>query len=301
MAPAIEITELSKEYQNRPVVKNITMSIPSGSVFGFLGPNGAGKTTTIRMLLRLTKPTSGTAKVLGTDIGEGRPAAAIGAMVEQPAFFDYLTGHKNIEVFAKASRVELSKPEIDALLEKVGLSGASEKKAGGYSLGMKQRLAVALALIGDPSLLFLDEPTNGLDPEGAMEMRNLLQHLRSEGKTIFLSTHLLSEMERICTHVGILKSGVLLRSGELSSLLSTASIRFRVSDPNASIKLLPNSRQLENNWIACGDPQVTLPEATRILGAHGVHVLETTSHKPNLESVYFDAINTTTNPADIRC
>ncbi|HEV8012616.1 MAG TPA: ATP-binding cassette domain-containing protein, partial [Pontimonas sp.] len=213
-AYALETSGLTKTFGSHDAVADLSLQVPHGSVFGFLGPNGSGKTTTIRMLLGLASPTSGEVTLLGHPIpGELDVALPkVGALVEGPAFYPYLSGHKNLLRFDAADR--FSDPatrgeRVEGALARVGLSNASDKKAGEYSLGMKQRLGLANALLKPRELLILDEPTNGLDPQGTREVRNLIRSLASEGITIFLSSHLLGEIEQVCSHVAVMSEGAL--------------------------------------------------------------------------------------------
>ncbi|HLK98931.1 MAG TPA: ATP-binding cassette domain-containing protein [Myxococcaceae bacterium] len=207
---AIRAEGLTKAYGAHLAVKSLSLDVPAGSVFGFLGPNGAGKTTTIRMLLGLIRPTSGSATVLGVDVVRQRPklSSLVGAIVEVPAFYPHLSGAENLRAMALSSGHALERTESDRLLELVGLTRDGKVPVKKYSLGMKQRLGLAVALMGDPQVLFLDEPTNGLDPDGAREIRELIGSLRQAGRTLFVSSHLLQEVERFCTDVAIVQHDV---------------------------------------------------------------------------------------------
>src|ERR671936_2521604 len=201
-APAVLRTfDLTKKYGPALAVDRVNLSVRAGEVYGFLGQNGAGKTTTMRMLLGLIRPTAGRAEVLGLPPGHPAGLARIGAMVETPAFYPYLSGRDNLEVIARHARVP--RPRITAVLERVGLADRAGDRFSGYSLGMKQRLGVAAALLKDPDLLILDEPTNGLDPVGMAETRDLIRELGAEGKSVLLSSHLLGEVQQICDRVGV--------------------------------------------------------------------------------------------------
>ena len=211
--PVIRTIDLTKQYKTLTAVDSLSFEVRRGEVFGFLGPNGAGKTTTIGMLLGLVRPSAGDAEVLGVSIRHNLHTALqrVGAIIENPAFYPYLTGSDNLRIFARISgRISGNGAEarIPELLEMVGLASRGESKVGAYSLGMRQRLGLACALLGDPELLILDEPTNGLDPAGMLEMRRLIRQLaEEEGKTVFLSSHLLHEVEQVCDRVLILDKG----------------------------------------------------------------------------------------------
>jgi ABC-type multidrug transport system ATPase subunit len=212
----VETTNLTKRYGNGAVVDRIGLHVRRGEVYGVLGPNGAGKTTTIRMLLGLVRPTSGTARVLGAAPGDPAALARIGMLVESPAFYPYLSGRDNLHVFARYASVPARK--VDEVLETVALADRAEDRASNYSLGMKQRLGVAIALLKDPELLILDEPTNGLDPAGMADMRTLIRRLGTGGRTVLLSSHLLGEVQQVCDRVGVIAAGRLLREGTVSEL-----------------------------------------------------------------------------------
>jgi ABC-2 type transport system ATP-binding protein len=229
---AVVTTGLTKMFGDRKVVDNLDLAIPSGSVCGFVGPNGAGKTTTIRMLLGLIRPTSGEGRILRGDIHE--PAsylARVGALIESPAFYPPLSGRDNLLVLTRLG--QLAPSTIDTVLLRVGLADRAGDRFGRYSLGMKQRLGIAAALLADPSLLILDEPTNGLDPAGIVEMRSLIRSLADEGMTLFVSSHLLSEIEHICDHVVMIRNGRSVFQGSVADLRSmrTAELVLRPEDP----------------------------------------------------------------------
>ena len=216
---AIDVRDLSKKYGDRMALSHANFAVPMGSICGFVGPNGSGKTTTIRMLLGLISPTTGDGHVLGEDISQPEKyLPRVGAMIEGPAFYPALTGAQNLVVLAKLGG--FSTEVVQGLLEKVGLGDRGDSKYKTYSLGMKQRLGIAAALLPNPKLLILDEPTNGLDPAGIQEVRALLRQLANEGSTIFVSSHLLSELEMICDHLVMLREGKLIFTGKTNELLS---------------------------------------------------------------------------------
>ncbi len=217
------VTEgLTKRYGQRDAVSSLTVSIPRGVIAGFVGPNGSGKTTTIRMLLGLVRPTSGTAQVMGHPITHPRQYLhRIGALIEGPAFYPGLSARANLQVLATLGGFPRSR--IEGLLEQVGLADRARERVGGYSLGMKQRLGVAAALLPEPELLILDEPANGLDPPGIHEMRALMRSLRDAGATIFVSSHLLGELEQVADWLVVLKDGASLFAGPTTEVVGARS------------------------------------------------------------------------------
>ena len=218
-AVILQIRDLTKRYGERLAVDGLTLSVPRGEVFGFLGPNGAGKTTTIRMCLGLIRPTSGAVEINGGDVARegGRVLPRVGALIEQPALYPYLSGRDNLRVIGDAQG-GVSEARIDKTLDLVALRERGGDRVKTYSLGMKQRLGVAMALLQDPDLLVLDEPTNGLDPAGMVEMRDLLRRLAAQGKTVFVSSHALDEVRQMCSRVAIINHGRLVTVSTVAEL-----------------------------------------------------------------------------------
>ncbi|MTD38707.1 ATP-binding cassette domain-containing protein [Erwinia sp. CPCC 100877] len=219
----VETTDLTKKFGRTPAVSNVELRIEEGEIYGFLGPNGAGKSTTIRMLLGLMQPTFGLIKLFGKDLKHNRLTLLkkIGALVETPSYYPHLTAYENLEICRKILAVP--KQRIDDVLKMVRLYDTKDKKVKGFSLGMKQRLGIAAAMLHEPRLLILDEPTNGLDPSGILELRQLLNHLaKAQGITILISSHLLSEIDQLATTVGVLDHGKLLFQGSIERLRETA-------------------------------------------------------------------------------
>ncbi|TXN29925.1 ABC transporter ATP-binding protein [Lacisediminihabitans profunda] len=242
--PAIETHGLTKRFGSYAAVNGIDLTVPRGAVFGFLGPNGSGKTTTIRMLLGLAVPTSGTVRLLGHDMsGDLRDVLPrVGALVEGPGFYPYLSGAANLNRLDTADRYAPSatrRARVDSALERVGLGHAARKKVHAYSLGMKQRLGIANALLTPRELLVLDEPTNGLDPQGTREVRSLVRSLAAEGTTVFVSSHLLAEIEQICTHAAVMSVGNLVAQGTLDELrrVGQPQVRVLTPDPDAAARV----------------------------------------------------------------
>jgi ABC-2 type transport system ATP-binding protein len=241
---AISTIGLTKRYRGGQLaVDGLDLAVPRGSVFGFLGPNGSGKTTTIRMLMGLIEPTSGTARVLG----EPMPRAVrsvlprVGALIEGPALYGFLSGRDNLLRFDAADPTadpRTRAARVGAALERVGLAAAAGKKARAYSLGMKQRLGLAAALLRPRELLVLDEPTNGLDPQGMREIRSLVRELAADGTTVFLSSHLLDEIEQVCTHAAVMSRGRLLTQGPVEALASAGRLVVSTPDPAEAVRVL---------------------------------------------------------------
>jgi ABC-type multidrug transport system ATPase subunit len=244
--PVIETKQLQFSFgAGQQILHNLNLQVPAGSIYGFLGPNGAGKTTTLRLLLGLLKKQQGGITLFGKDVQQHRMdiLRRLGTLIEQPSLYLHLTGKENLQIFRLT--YQCSKSRIDEVLQLVRLQQAANKKVKAYSLGMKQRLAIAIALLHDPEILILDEPTNGLDPNGIIETRELIKELnRNHGKTILVSSHLLGEVEKMATHVGIIHKGKLLFQGPLQELQQLKSkqsaIEVEVSDTLKAQKVLGN-------------------------------------------------------------
>ena len=257
-ALALATRGLRKSYGKRLALDGLDLSVPEGVVYGFLGPNGAGKTTTMRLLTGLLHPDAGTIELLGSPFrrGDRKRLFEVGALVENPSFYPYLSGRKNLQVLASAG-APVPARRIDELLELVGLKERAKDKLSGYSLGMKQRLGIAGALLSDPKLLLLDEPANGLDPAGIVAMREMLRRLAGMGKTIFVSSHLLAEVRVLADVVGIIAAGKLVREGTLASMLSDQGVvRVRVArgDEPAARALLARIARTDSGPASDGDP-----------------------------------------------
>jgi ABC-2 type transport system ATP-binding protein len=271
-------------------VNELTMNVRRGEVYGFVGPNGAGKTTTLRMLLGLVRPSSGECVVLGERAGSAKALARIGALVETPAFYPYLSGRDNLRVLARHASAPYSR--IDPVLEEVELTKRAGDRFRTYSLGMKQRLGMAAALLKDPELLILDEPTNGLDPAGIAEMRQLIRGLGQGNRTVLLSSHLMGELEQICDRVGVVKDGTLITEGTLDDLRQGARLRLHATPVDKAIDLIRALPDIED--VETGDGDVLMihvdperaAEINRELVAAGIAVSELCSIKLSLESVF---------------
>src|SRR6202451_2168781 len=242
-ALAVSTAGLTKRFGDRTVVDDVALEIPQGAVCGFVGPNGAGKTTTIRMLLGLVRPTSGSGTILGGSLT--RPASylrKVGALIESPAFYPQLSGRENLKALARLGGVPLA--SVDPVLDRSGLLARAGDKYRSYSLGMKQRLGIAAAMLAGPELLILDEPTNGLDPAGIVEMRGLIRSLAGDGITVLVSSHLISEIEQICDYVVMIRAGRLVYQGSVAELRANQQAEFLVA-PEHDADLDPLTRFLQ--------------------------------------------------------
>jgi len=251
MSAIIKVDNLSKQYHEVKAVNDISFTVNTGDIYGFLGQNGAGKSTTIRMLLTLISPTAGTIELFGKDLYANRKEVLqqIGAVIEKPDLYKYLTGYENLSLFARMSGVKVTQKKLTDQLEQVGLTERAHSKVRTYSQGMKQRLGIAIALIHDPKLIILDEPTNGLDPQGIADIRNLILHLsRHQGKTIVVSSHLLHEIELIANRMLIIDKGKKIMEGTVAELVDPARTRVQleVTNPQQVVTWLQSSR-----WGTC--------------------------------------------------
>jgi len=287
----IQTTELSKRYgQDILAVDGLSMNVERGEVYGFVGPNGSGKTTTLRMLLGLVRPTSGSCEVLGARPGKPETLSRVGALVESPSFYPYLSGRDNLRVLARHAGVPYS--HIEPALAEVELTKRAGDRFKTYSLGMKQRLGMAAALLKDPELLILDEPTNGLDPAGMAEMRHLIRNLGKGNRTVLLSSHLMGELEQICDRVGVVKDGRIITEGTLEGLRRGERIKLRAQPVDQTRQVLESLAGVGR--IELTDANVFLVEAdtsrtaeiNRELVAAGVEVSELCTVRLSLESVF---------------
>jgi len=287
---------LSKRYGERLAVDAVDLTVRAGDVYGYLGPNGAGKTTSLRMLLGLIRPTGGVARLFGKDpqVSGARALDGVAGFVEAPCFYPYLSGRKNLELCAAYDGGGEANRRIDESLELVDLADRAKDRVGSYSHGMKQRLGIAGALIRNPKLLVLDEPTTGLDPAGMRDMRELVRRLASEGLTVMLSSHLMSEVEELCNRVAIIRGGTILFDGELDGLLKSdgESRRLRSSDQAQAAAIatrlgianrIGDSGELE---LTGGDDQL-VSRLTVELGRAGIGILELTTGRGSLEHLFF--------------
>jgi len=297
-APPIEVRGLTKRYGEIVAVDDVDLTIEPGDVFGYLGPNGAGKTTSLRMMLGLIRPTAGSVRIFGRD-----PQVSVSALegvagfVEAPSFYPYFSGRRNLELFAALDGPAIgSATRIEAVLDTVGLLDRAKDRVRGYSHGMRQRLGIAAALLRDPRLLILDEPTTGLDPAGMRDMRELVRDLAARGITVLLSSHLLVEVDELCNRVAIVRRGRIAYEGSLEELRRTAglSYRLRTSDDERARELLtgePNVRAVEADLRQGLSFKVTgertVGELSLALAEAGVAVLELSPKQATLEELFF--------------
>lgn len=298
MTSAVASAGLTKRFGQQTAVDHIDLAVPAGSVYGFLGPNGSGKTTTIRMLLGLVRPTEGSCTLLGNPMPDAVLATLprVGALVEGPAFQPYLSGRANLMRLDSADATADARgaaSRVAAALDRVGLAAAASKRYRAYSLGMRQRLAIAAALLRPRELLVLDEPTNGLDPQGTREVRHLVASLATEGATVLISSHLLSEVEQLCTHVGVMSRGRLVSQGPLADLRARAAPQLQLTTPDAAaaVGVLAGLgvRATADGDTVSGDPGGLAPERiVADLVAGGVRVRGFVLTTPSLEDVFVE-------------
>src|ERR1700681_3403238 len=287
----VETSELTKRYGNGGLaVDSVEMSVRRGEVYGFLGPNGAGKTTTLRMLVGLIRPTSGMATVAGHAPGDPAGLAKIGALVEAPGFYPYLSGRENLKVVADFAGI--SHKRVAEVLDIVELTSRAGRKFGTYSTGMKQRIGVAAALLKDPELLILDEPTSGLDPQGMAEMRKLIKDIGQGNRTVLLSSHLLPEVEQICDRVGVIRGGKLVKQSTVQELIGEKGVVVRAQPSDRAGEILtrmfgPAAVVREDGFFHLKTDPAQSVEINRRLMADGIAVSELRPYERSLEEVFF--------------
>ncbi|MEO6226182.1 MAG: ABC transporter ATP-binding protein [Sphingomicrobium sp.] len=301
MEDAIATDGLKRRFGSKWAVDGIDLRVPCRSVYGFLGENGAGKTTTIRLLLGLLKPSSGNARIFGHDVQRQRREAArlVGALVELPSHYDHLTGRQNLDI--SRLLLGLDRTAIERVLEVVDLRAAADRAVGGYSLGMRQRLGVARALLGRPKLLILDEPTNGLDPNGIRDMRVLIAGLpEREGVTVLVSSHVLAEVELFATHLGLMHRGKLLMSGPVSEFKAgqVKTIRIDVDQPQAALAVLHGTgirAELHGSSLVvaqgASDTAAGAAQLNALLVGKGVAVSGLAVVQPTLEEIFVSVVD----------
>lgn len=292
----ITLNQVRFLYDQTPVVREVSFHVPKGSIFGFAGPNGAGKTTTLKLILGLLQPATGSIRIRNLDLAHHRKEvlSKTGSLIETPSLYPHLTAAENLEISRRVYKVPGSR--IDEVLSLTGIHPAKHKKVKAFSLGMKQRLGIALALLHDPDLLILDEPINGLDPGGILEFRDLLKSLVEEkGLTVLISSHILSELELVITHAGIIAEGSIRFHGTMADLqsLSRSRLILEVSDPASAADMITKITPCYTD-----QSHLIIPDGNRDLAAHlvreltaaGQSVYQVVADKPNLESVFHELI-----------
>ncbi|TCC48672.1 ABC transporter ATP-binding protein [Kribbella capetownensis] len=300
-APLVEVTGLTKRYGDTLAVDGVDLTVLPGEVYGFLGPNGAGKTTTLRILTGLIAPTSGSVRVLGGSPGQADVLGRTGSMIESPAFYPYLSGLDNLRLLAEYA--EVPRERIDEVLDLVDLADRAKDRFSTYSLGMKQRLGVAAALLKDPELVILDEPTNGLDPAGMRDMRRLIRELGSEGRTVLLSSHLLGEVQQICDRVGIINSGRMVAEHNVEDLRGEQELVVRAAPRETAQSVLTEflgagTVHLYDDTLRVKVAPDRAAEVNRVLVEAGIAVSELHSTERALEDIFFE-LTTSEERADV--
>ena len=289
----IQTQGLTKKYGSLVAVDGLSMEVPRGRIFGLLGPNGSGKTTTLSILLGLTRQTSGNFRLFGGGGSHIEALHRIGAIVETPAFYPYLSGRRNLAYFQGITG-RGNRAELDSLLDTVGLGTRAGDKFHTYSLGMKQRLGLAYALLGDPEILILDEPTNGMDPAGMAEIRDLVRRLGTGGRTVLLSSHLLHEVEMVCDSVAILSRGKLIAQGDVSELVKSGEqVQLKTTDDAKAKEVLSmvdwvSEVEEEEGYLVASAPSNRSGELTAALSGAGVYVTEMMPRAKSLEQYFLE-------------
>ncbi|MEO6683233.1 MAG: ABC transporter ATP-binding protein [Ginsengibacter sp.] len=292
----LTVENLSKNYGRVRALNDVSFSVPEGTVFGILGPNGSGKTTTLGTITDILRPTSGSYQLFG-EKPTAQHRSRIGTLLETPNFYHYLSGKENLVIAAEIK--QRGKKDIDRVLEMVDLTKRKDSKFNTYSLGMKQRLAIASTLLGNPNVLIFDEPTNGLDPVGIAEIRELIKELHRQGKTIIMASHLLDEVEKVCTHVAILKNGQLITSGKVSEILSNEDMvevassdntrLFEILSKMPGINRVTNDRSMIRIFFPVGTTNMS--EVNRYCFEHGIVLNHLLLKKKSLEARFLELTN----------
>ena len=301
---AIETVALEKTYSvgfwrkaTRQALKPLTLAVPEHEVFGFLGPNGAGKTTTLKLLMGLIFPTGGSAKILGRNVDDPQVKAQIGYSPEQPYFYDYLTAHELLRYYAQLSEVPAKEQEkrVADVLERVGLRDIKKLQLRKFSKGMLQRVSIAQAIVHDPRLVFLDEPMSGLDPMGRREVRDLIQALKEEGKTIFFSTHILSDAETLCDRVAVVNKGELKGIGSIADLKTRdtgmVELLWEGADPIRELELWANNVHRSSEFWRVVLEEAKVYEAIDLIRKHNGRLVSVTPMRGTLEDYFFERLN----------
>jgi len=296
--PVLKVTNLSKTIKKKEIIKDISFQLNKGEVLGFLGPNGAGKSTTLRMLVGLSRPSAGTISICGHGIGDDfvQAMSHVGCIIEGPDLYEYLSGYKNLELLGAMSP-QVTRAAIDEAIALVGMEKRIHDKVSIYSMGMKQRIGLAQALIHQPDLLILDEPTNGLDPQGIHEFREIVKSLAKDtGISVLISSHLISEVQLMCDRVRIINQGIIVRDGAVTEMLSTGEIVWVLNNPYHGQKILSEQFQLDaritaqNELIAATDLEI-LPIINAALISSGLELKTVTTKNTTLEELFLSLTN----------
>jgi len=309
---AIETIELAKTYavgfwrkKPRLALRPLNLTVEEGEVFGFLGPNGAGKTTTLKLLMGLVIPTGGTARILGKNIDQAEVKAQIGFLPEQPYFYDYLTAKELLEYYARLSGVEAKdrSRKIDAMLARVGLKDAARLQLRKFSKGMLQRVGLAQAILHDPKVVFLDEPMSGLDPMGRREVRDLMEELKQQGKTVFFSTHILSDAEALCDRVAVIHQGELRGVGRVAELTSAVAAKVELvwngSTVPAALSAVGAEYHVRGETVRAVVPEAHQEAALEILRRERLRLVSLTPVRSSLEEYYLQKVSPAAKPAGV--
>jgi ABC-2 type transport system ATP-binding protein len=309
---AIETINLEKTYAvgfwrktPRVALRPLTLTVAEGEVFGFLGPNGAGKTTTLKLLMGLVFPTGGTARILGRDINDSAIKAQIGFLPEQPYFYDYLTARELLEYYAQLSGMESKERgrKVEAMLERVGLKDAARVQLRKFSKGMLQRVGLAQAILHDPKVVFLDEPMSGLDPMGRREVRDLMEELKQQGKTVFFSTHILSDAEALCDRVAVIHQGELRGVGHVAELTSSVAGKVELiwngSTVPAGLSTLGAACHISGETMRAVVSEAQQEAVMEILRRERLRLVSLTPVRPSLEEYYLQKVNSTAEAAGV--
>lgn len=296
MGEILQTSGLRKVYKDTVALKDLSISVEKGQIFGLLGPNGSGKTTTLGILLGVIKPKKGTFSWFGNG-QKDENRKNIGALLETPNFYPYLNPVDNLKIVAKIKDVENADEAIERVLKRVNLWERKKSKFKTFSLGMKQRLALASCMLADPDVLVLDEPTNGLDPQGIAEIRSLIMDIAKEGKTIIIASHLLDEIEKMCTHVAIMKYGELLQMGTLDEIMTQDRMLMIKAEDIEKVKSLINSinhisiiDQAVDELLIAVDEKYTNAQINQLFAEKGVYLSGLRDHKRNLESTFLEIV-----------
>ncbi len=296
MSKVLTTQHLRKEYKDTVALEDLSISVEEGQIFGLLGPNGSGKTTTLGILLGVIKPKQGTFSWFGNG-QKDENRKNIGALLETPNFYPYLNAVDNLKIVAKIKDVKDSAEAIERVLRRVNLWERKKSKFKTFSLGMKQRLALASSMLADPDVLVLDEPTNGLDPQGIAEIRSLIMDIAKEGKTIIIASHLLDEIEKMCTHVAIMKYGELLQVGTLEEIMTQDRMLMIQADDLAKVKEVIDSTEyitiideLVGELLIAVDEKYTNSDINKVFADKGIYLSGLKTHRKNLESTFLEIV-----------